>query len=95
MNKEDIHKVLSEDESQALGNKLESEWNKELEKKARFSKKGSSYNPSLLKAIVRAFGPGFLFWGIYVFYEEIVLRMLQPLFMSWFIRYFSSEDHAG
>ena len=32
---------------------------------------------------------------LYVFYEEILLRIFQPLFMSWFIRYFSSEDHAG
>ena len=95
LNKEDLHKVLSVDESQALGNKLETEWKKELEKKRKKSKDGSSYNPSLNKAIMRAFGPGFLFWGVYVFYEEIILRMLQPLFMSWFIRYFSSEDHSG
>ena len=95
LTKEDLYKVITTDESQALGNKLEHEWNKELEKRKIASEKKSKYNPSLNKAIARAFGPGFLFWGIYVFYEEILLRIFQPLFMSWFIRYFSSEDHAG
>ena len=95
LTKEDLYKVITTDESQVLGNKLEHEWNKELEKRKKASEKKSKYNPSLNKAIARAFGPGFLFWGIYVFYEEILLRIFQPLFMSWFIRYFSSEDHAG
>ena len=95
LTKEDLYKVITTDESQVLGNKLEHEWNKELEKRKKASEKKSKYNPSLNKAIARAFGPGFLFWGIYVFYEEILLRIFQPLFMGWFIRYFSSEDHAG
>ena len=92
---DDLYKVLSQDESEVLGNKLESEWNKELEYRLKATKKGSTYHPSLAKAIVRAFGPGFLVYGIYVFYEEILLRIFQPLFMSWFIRYFSTEDHSG
>ena len=68
------------------------EWNKELEYKTRALKSGSTYNPSLLKAIIRAFGFKFALLGIWALWEECVLRILQPLFMSWFIRYFSSED---
>ena len=90
-----MYKVVTTDESQVLGNKLEHEWNKELEKRKKVSEKKSKYNPSLNKAIARAFGHEFLFLGIYLFFEEIILRIFQPLFMSWFIRYFSSEDHAG
>ena len=68
------------------------EWNKELEYKTKALKSGSTYNPSLFKAIIRAFGFKFALLGIWALWEECVLRILQPLFMSWFIRYFSSED---
>ena len=95
LTKEDLYRVITTDESQALGNKLEHEWNKELEKRKKASEKKSNYNPSLTKAIARAFAPRLLFLGIYLFLEEILLRIFQPLFMSWFIQYFSSEDHAG
>ena len=67
------------------------EWNKELEYKTSLTKLGKVYKPSLTKAIIRAFGFKFSLLGIFVFIEE-GLRILQPLFMSWFIRYFSSED---
>ena len=89
-----MYRISSQAESEVLGNKLESEWNKELQKRQKASKVGASYNPSLTKAIVRAFLPGFLIWGILAFFAEIVFKILQPLFMCWFIRYFSFEDHA-
>ena len=68
------------------------EWNKELEYRDKASKEESTYQPSLLKAIVRAFGFKFALLGIYTFWEECILRIMQPLFMSWFVRYFSSDD---
>ena len=68
------------------------EWNKELEYRDKASKAESTYQPSLLKAIVRAFGFKFALLGIYTFWEECILRIMQPLFMSWFVRYFSSDD---
>ena len=92
LKKDDLYKVLSEDESQVLGDKLESEWNKELEYKVQAIKNGKTYNPSLLKAFIRAFGAKFAFLGIYTFWEECILRIFQPLFMSWFVRYWASED---
>ena len=56
LKKDDLYKVLNEDESQVLGDKLENEWNKELETKAQAAKSGKKYCPSLLKAFIRAFG---------------------------------------
>ena len=53
LSKEDLYKVIKTDESQALGNQLEYEWNKELEKRKKTSGKKSKYNPSLTKAIAR------------------------------------------
>ena len=43
--KDDLYKVLPEDESQFLGNQLESEWNKELDYRVKSSKNGATYNP--------------------------------------------------
>ena len=63
-----------------------------MEHKVNAIKSGTNYQPSLLKAIVRAFGLRFSLLGIYTLWEECILRILQPLFMSWFVRYFSSED---
>ena len=63
------------------------EWDKELERKASALKSEKVYNPSLTKAILRAFGFKFSLLGFFVFIEECVLRICQPLFMSWFIRY--------
>lgn len=92
LTKEDLFKVLSEDESKVLGDQLETEWNKELEAKSKAFKNGLNYKASLAKAAIRAFGPKFLFLGIYCVWEECLLRIFQPLFMSWFVRYFSTED---
>ena len=42
----------------------------------------SEYKPSLLKAILRTFGPWYAFLGIITFVEECVIRVFQPLFMG-------------
>ena len=42
----------------------------------------SEYKPSLLKAILRTFGPFYAFLGIFCFFEECVIRVFQPLFMG-------------
>ena len=94
LEKEDLYKVLSQDESETLGNQLEEQWDKELAKRSKALKNGDNYKPSLLKAMIRAFGPKFAFLGFWVLWEECLLRIFQPLFMSWFVRYFSSEDHG-
>ena len=92
LKKDDLYKVLHEDESQVLGDKLETEWNKEMDRQAVATKNGKKYQPSLLKAFIRTFGPKFALLGIYTFWEECILRICQPLFMSWFVRYFASDD---
>ena len=88
---EDLNWILPEDESKFLGNKLELEWMKEIQK----SNDGLTYKPSLIKAIARAFGPGIANLGLLVFLEEFIFRIFSPLLMSWFIRYFSSKGHSG
>ena len=40
------------------------------------------YKPSLLKAIIKTFGPWYAFLGIFTFFEECVIRVFQPLFMG-------------
>ena len=58
-----------------------------MEYKAEATKPGKEeYKPSLTKAIIRVFGPRFGLIGIFVGIDELCLKVLQPLFMSWFIR---------
>ena len=42
----------------------------------------SEYKPSLVKAIIRTFGPWYMLLGIFTFVEECVIRVFQPLFMG-------------
>ena len=51
-------------------------WDSELRKRK------TEYKPSLAKSIARCFGPYYLSLGIYIFIEECVIRVFQPLFMG-------------
>jgi len=89
---EDLYEARKEDESEYLGDKLEKEWKKELEKsELRKNTKGKQgeYTPSLTWAMIRTFGPFYAFLGIFTFVEECVIRIFQPLFMGWMIEYFT------
>ena len=58
-------------------------WFRELEKaEVRRKEKKPEYSPSLLKAILRTFGPHYAFLGIFTFLEEGIIRIFQPLFMG-------------
>ena len=58
-----------------------------MECKAESIKAGKEeYKPSLTKAIIRVFGPRFGLIGIFVGIDELGLKVLQPLLISWFIR---------
>ncbi|CAB4055239.1 MEPCE [Lepeophtheirus salmonis] len=71
---DDLFRVLPSDESKGLSDRLEREWKKETIKK----KTSNFYKPSLLKAMLRTFGPQSLLSLIIVLFEECVFRILQP-----------------
>ena len=59
-----------------LGDRLEKEWRKETNSKAK------NHKPSLFKALVRCFGKRYALLGFFTFFEECILRVFQPLFMG-------------
>jgi ATP-binding cassette subfamily C (CFTR/MRP) protein 4 len=50
-------------------------------------KKGKKRTPSLLRAIRRTYGTGFMLAGLALFVEQIII-LIQPLFVGWLVRYF-------
>ncbi|XP_033642849.1 multidrug resistance-associated protein 4-like [Asterias rubens] len=78
----DLDDVVPSDESCHLGDKLEREWSKELEK-VKLGKKAS-----LTAALTRVFGPTYALFGICAFTEE-ALRIVQPFILGRLIDYFS------
>ncbi|XP_022111266.1 multidrug resistance-associated protein 4-like [Acanthaster planci] len=78
----DLDDVLPSDESKHLGDKLEREWAKELQKE----KLGT--NASLKLALFRTFGWSYAFFSIFAVVEEVI-RLSQPFILGRFIDYFS------
>ncbi|XP_038063976.1 multidrug resistance-associated protein 4-like [Patiria miniata] len=78
----DLDNVLPSDESVHLGDRLEREWVKELQKE----RLGKTAN--LKHALFRTFGWSYLILGIFAFIEEAV-RIAQPFILGRLIDYFS------
>ncbi|KAG0716160.1 Multidrug resistance-associated protein 4 [Chionoecetes opilio] len=87
INEDDLYVVQSGDASSILGNRLQREWDKELEE-SKIKKRKASY----VKALVRCFGWQFAAVGLLAAFEECVLRIGQPLCLGYLIRYFNGED---
>ncbi|XP_023933062.1 multidrug resistance-associated protein 4-like isoform X4 [Lingula anatina] len=81
---EDMYNVVHDDSADYLSNRLQKEWDKEL-KKLNPETKG---NPSLLRAMVRAFGKQYMLFGLITFVEEAT-KVVQPVLLGGLIRYFS------
>ncbi|XP_053404593.1 ATP-binding cassette sub-family C member 4-like isoform X3 [Mercenaria mercenaria] len=80
---EDMYNVTVEDQSDRLGETLEKEWRKEMNKS-----KGGKRKPSLFKALFRMFGLEYILLGFVLFLEEAT-KVIQPLLLGGLIRYFT------
>lgn len=74
------------------------EWKKELEK--RNSSTGNKYDPSLIKAIIRAFWFKYMLYQQFPIWGEVLVRLSQPFLIGYLVRYASRrtvgmEDHAS
>lgn len=93
----DLYNTLNADRSQLLGNRLEHEWNLELQKlkHVRYvvddagNKKAILLKPSFGKAIIRTFWADYVGTSLICAFQYIVLRTLQPILQSLVINYFS------
>ncbi|XP_045127905.1 ATP-binding cassette sub-family C member 4-like isoform X2 [Portunus trituberculatus] len=87
LNEDDLYTVQSRDASFTLGNRLQKEWDKELEE-SKIKKRKTSF----VRALIRCFGWEFAAVGILAAIEECVLRIGQPLCLGYLIRYFNGEE---
>ncbi|XP_046823149.1 probable multidrug resistance-associated protein lethal(2)03659 isoform X2 [Vespa crabro] len=98
----DLYKPLKEHTSSILGEKLTALWEAECqrinEKKNKAAKNGEKIDesnlkePSLLKVLIKCFGARIMFYGIILVVMEIVLRVLQPLFLGYLLRYYNTTE---
>ncbi|XP_043261450.1 uncharacterized protein LOC122402590 [Colletes gigas] len=80
---DDLYDPLKTDRSNVLGDRLEKQWNVEVDK----SKKGK-YRPSLLKAIFRTFLWEYFLLGLMQILNEFILRLGAPILLGGLLRYF-------
>ncbi|CAD6221999.1 GSCOCT00005266001.2-RA-CDS [Cotesia congregata] len=80
---EDLFDPLKIDRSSVLGDRLEKQWNLELE-----STKKSKRRPNFLKTIFRCFAWEYFMFGILHTFNEFILRLGTPLLLGQLLRYF-------
>lgn len=85
LNEKDLTFPLEEHKSANLGQKLLIIWNKEVEQAKKHKK-----SPHLTKVIMFCFWKEIIWHGFYMFFVEIFIRLLQPIFLCLLLRYVSS-----
>ncbi|XP_076291879.1 putative multidrug resistance-associated protein lethal(2)03659 isoform X2 [Lasioglossum baleicum] len=102
---EDLYKPLKEHKSSILGTQISEAWEKEMEayekrKQLYESKNAASKTydvknkvkpPSLTKVLIKCFGWKLLMYGIILAVMEILLRVLQPIFLGRLLKYYNDE----
>ncbi|XP_063235987.1 ATP-binding cassette sub-family C member 4-like [Bacillus rossius redtenbacheri] len=81
----DLFDVLDSDRSSHLGDLLERQWTKELN-----TSKMKGKDPSLLKAIVRTFGPQYMFSGLLSLIFSVVTKVARPVLLGKVIEFFAA-----
>lgn len=83
---DDMFRCSVHDEADKVYEQLSIQWNKELKNK----------NPSLVRALMKAFGYKHLLYSLLIIgYEDFFIRIIQPFFMGAIINYFYKRDEEG
>ncbi|XP_023230110.1 cystic fibrosis transmembrane conductance regulator-like [Centruroides sculpturatus] len=82
LKQEDLYKTSKYHSSEYLGNLLEKEWNKELQKK----------NPSTVKAILRFIGWKYLIVILFAFIQETVIVISKAYILGLIIYYYDKKS---
>ncbi|XP_050461235.1 ATP-binding cassette subfamily C member 4 isoform X1 [Cataglyphis hispanica] len=95
----DLYTPLKEHTSGILGVKIAKAWEKECEAyKHRLKRNATTGSlkkvsePSLLRVIIKCFGFKVLLYGILLAVMEILLRLLQPIFLGQLLRYYNTQE---
>nr|XP_023011971.1 multidrug resistance-associated protein 4-like [Leptinotarsa decemlineata]XP_023011972.1 multidrug resistance-associated protein 4-like [Leptinotarsa decemlineata] len=81
----DIYNATKEDLSAPLGDVLERNWKMEI---LKHSKTASNKKPSLERVILKTFYKPYSMYGISLFLQCVVLRMVQPIVLAEYISFF-------
>ncbi|XP_044730121.1 probable multidrug resistance-associated protein lethal(2)03659 [Chrysoperla carnea] len=84
---EDIYNAKKADLSEPLGDTLERNWNNEL-KKAKLQNR----KPKFMKAITATFWKSFSLWGVALFIQANILKILVPIYLADLLRYFNETN---
>ncbi|XP_055544991.1 ATP-binding cassette sub-family C member 4-like isoform X1 [Wyeomyia smithii] len=83
----DLYKPLNEDHADRLGDRLQVNWERQLEQR----KKDPKRKPSLVKAIFRTFRLEWIWLSVLTVFGEIVLRIAQPILLGRLLLYFRRQ----
>ncbi|XP_039296327.1 multidrug resistance-associated protein 4-like [Nilaparvata lugens] len=86
----DLYATLKEHSSNNLGDKFERKWNEEYSKATKRKKE-----PSLTKVVFSVFGGDIAFFGLFLLFIEVVVRVAQPLLLGRLIRYFTQKQMSA
>ncbi|KAJ9591424.1 hypothetical protein L9F63_002030, partial [Diploptera punctata] len=87
---DDLYDALDEHSSGHLGDKLERLWAQELE-----YANGRGERASLLRVLIKCYGPHAMFLGLVLAFTELCLQMTQPLFLGGLIRHFTPNSDVS
>ncbi|XP_070798750.1 ATP-binding cassette sub-family C member 4 [Pituophis catenifer annectens] len=82
LEEDDMYKVLTEDSSKVLGERLQWYWDKEVQKAEKEAR-----TPHLTKAIILCYWKSYLVLGCFTLVEETLI-LIQPVFLGRIIVYF-------
>nr|XP_040221376.2 ATP-binding cassette sub-family C member 4-like isoform X1 [Anopheles coluzzii]XP_040221377.2 ATP-binding cassette sub-family C member 4-like isoform X1 [Anopheles coluzzii] len=86
----DLYTPLEEDRADRLGNRLERQWHRQLEQQRHTP----SHSPSLVRAIFRTLWKEWVTLSVLAFFAEVVLRLLQPIFLGRMLLYFREGSNV-
>ncbi|KAK0161584.1 hypothetical protein PV327_010040 [Microctonus hyperodae] len=87
---DDLYDPLKADKSSILGDKLEKQWNLELER-CKISKR----SPNFLRTIFRCFIWEYILYGILHTFNEFALRLGTPILLGRLLRYFRKNNEVS
>ncbi|XP_050294891.1 ATP-binding cassette subfamily C member 4-like [Anthonomus grandis grandis] len=89
----DIYNSTSPDLSGPLGDALEKNWDEEVQR-TRQSKKKKGEKPRLKRAIFKTFAKSYFFYGGFIFIQSVVIRMLIPIFLAYYIQFYQNPRES-
>ncbi|CAH0557612.1 unnamed protein product [Brassicogethes aeneus] len=84
----DIYNTANKDATGPLADELEKHWIAEIQK----AKKSNS-TPNLSTAIKNTFWKSYAVFGFSLFLQWVVIKMMQPLVIAWYINYFQDDPN--